>query len=105
MKSISNAFLIVTQHLPRDQIQGGYSILRNGLTKDRHKLVLFCSWTCITTDFAEDGTPIITLTGGLIDQATLNGVFARFQDICILLINIFLKNIVNQVEMDLQNDS
>jgi hypothetical protein len=68
-------------------------------------LVLFCSWTCITTGFAEDGTPIITLTGGLIDQATLNGVFARFQDICILLINIFLKNIVNQVEMDLQNDS
>jgi hypothetical protein len=32
-------------------------------------------------------------------------VFVRFQDICILLINIFLKNIVNQVEMDLQNDS
>jgi hypothetical protein len=48
---------------------------------------------------------VITLTGELIDQATLNGVLARFQDIRMPLINVFLKNILNQVDMDLQNES
>jgi hypothetical protein len=48
---------------------------------------------------------VITLTGELIDQATLNGVFARFQDIRMPLINVFLKNVVNHVDMDLQNGS
>jgi len=40
---------------------------RISLTKDQHKLVLFCSWTFIITDYAEKGTPVITFTDESID--------------------------------------
>ncbi len=59
----------------------------------------------ITTSFAEDGTPVTTFTGQLIDQATLHGVLARIRDIHMPLISVCPKNVVNHVEMDPQDES
>jgi hypothetical protein len=59
----------------------------------------------ITTGFAEDGTPVTTFTGQLIDQATLHGVLARIRDIHLPLISVCPKNVVNHVEMDPQDES
>ena len=58
----------------------------------------------ITTGFAEDGTPVTTFTGQLIDQAELHGVLARIRDIHMPLISVRPVNTINQVEMDPQDD-
>ena len=58
----------------------------------------------ITTGFAEDGTPVTTFTGQLIDQATLHGVLARIRDINMPLISVRPVNTINQVEMDPQDE-
>ena len=48
----------------------------------------------IKTGFAEDGTPITTFSGQLVDQAALHGVLAKIRDINLPLIS------VNRVEVD-----
>ena len=48
----------------------------------------------IKTGFAEDGTPVTTFTGPIIDQAALHGVLGKIRDINMPLIS------VNQVEID-----
>jgi len=48
----------------------------------------------ITTGYSEDGTPITTFTGPIVDQAALHGVLGRIRDINMPLIS------VNQVETD-----
>jgi hypothetical protein len=42
----------------------------------------------IRTGFGEDGTPITTFTGRLVDQAALHGVLARIRDIHVPLISV-----------------
>ncbi len=42
----------------------------------------------ITTGFSEDGTPITTFTGPVVDQAALHGVLARIRDINMPLISV-----------------
>ena len=42
----------------------------------------------ITTGFSEDGTPITTFTGQLVDQAALHGVLAKIRDINMPLISV-----------------
>lgn len=42
----------------------------------------------ITTGFNDDGTPITTFTGHLVDQAALHGVLARIRDIHMPLISV-----------------
>lgn len=49
----------------------------------------------ITTGFGEDGMPITTFAGPIVDQAALHGVLARIRDINMPLIS------VNQVESSL----
>ena len=49
----------------------------------------------ITTGFGEDGMPITTFSGPIVDQAALHGVLARIRDINMPLIS------VNQVESNL----
>ena len=53
----------------------------------------------ITTGFSEDGTPITTFTGPLVDQAALHGVLARIRDIHMPLIS------VTQIELNLKDES
>lgn len=53
----------------------------------------------ITTGFSEDGTPITTFTGQLVDQAALHGVLAKIRDIHMPLIS------VSQIEMDSKDES
>ena len=82
--------------------QGIYEIKVKG-----HIDETWSSWfedMAITTGFAEDGTPVTTFTGQLINQATLHGVLARIRDINMPLISVYPKNDVNQVEMDPQDD-
>ncbi len=50
----------------------------------------------ITTGFNDDGTPITTFTGPLVDQAALHGVLARIRDINMPLIS------VTQIELNLR---
>ena len=83
--------------------QGVYEIKVKG-----HLDEAWSSWfedMAITTGFAEDGTPVTTFTGQLIDQATLHGVLARIRDIHLPLISVCPKNVVNHVEMDPQDES
>ena len=47
----------------------------------------------ITTGFDEDGNPVTTFTGLIVDQAALHGVIAKIRDIHMPLIS------VNQVDM------
>ena len=42
----------------------------------------------ITTGFSEDGTPITTFTGQLVDQAALHGVLAKIRDMNLPLISV-----------------
>ena len=42
----------------------------------------------VTTSFNEDGTPVITFTGPMVDQAALHGVLARIRDINMPLISV-----------------
>ena len=53
----------------------------------------------ITTGFNEDGTPITTFTGPIVDQAALHGVLARIRDIHMPLIS------VSPVELNLKDES
>jgi hypothetical protein len=83
--------------------QGVYEIKVKG-----HIGETWSSWfedMAITTGFAEDGTPVTTFTGQLIDQATLHGVLVRIRDIHLPLISVCPKNVVNHVEMDPQDES
>ena len=48
----------------------------------------------ITTGFSQDGIPVTTFTGPMVDQAALHGVLARIRDMNLPLIS------VNQVESD-----
>lgn len=83
--------------------QGVYEIKVKG-----HLDEAWSSWfedMAITTSFTEDGTPVTTFTGQLIDQATLHGVLARIRDIHLPLISVCPKNVVNHVEMDPQDES
>ena len=50
----------------------------------------------ITTGFNDDGTPITTFTGPIVDQAALHGVLARIRDINMPLIS------VTQIELNLR---
>jgi len=52
-----------------------------------------------TPGFSQDGTPITTLTGQLVDQAALHSVLARIRDINVPLIS------VNQIEADLKDEA
>ena len=52
----------------------------------------------ITTGFTEDGTPVTTFTGPIIDQAALHGVLGKIRDINMPLIS------VNQVEIDAKDN-
>jgi hypothetical protein len=49
----------------------------------------------ITTGFAEEGMPVTTFTGPIIDQATLHGVLARIRDIHLPLISVCPVNTIN----------
>ena len=51
----------------------------------------------ITPGFSEDGTPITTFTGELVDQAALHGVLAKIRDIHMPLIS------VNQVKSNAED--
>ena len=42
----------------------------------------------ITTGFNEDGTPVTTFTGPIVDQATPHDVLARVRDIHLPLISV-----------------
>jgi hypothetical protein len=53
----------------------------------------------ISTGFGQDGTPITTFTGQLVDQAALHSVLARIRDINMPLIS------VNQIEADLKDEA
>ena len=52
----------------------------------------------IKTGFTEDGTPVTTFTGPIIDQAALHGVLGKIRDINMPLIS------VNQVEIDAKDN-
>jgi hypothetical protein len=53
----------------------------------------------ISTGFGQDGKPITTFTGPMVDQAALHGVLARIRDINMPLIS------VNQIEADSKDES
>jgi hypothetical protein len=53
----------------------------------------------ISTGFDQDGTPVTTFTGQLVDQAALHSVLARIRDIHLPLLS------VNRIEADLRDDA
>ena len=53
----------------------------------------------ITTGFNQDGTPITTFSGPIVDQAALHGVLARIRDMNLPLIS------VNQVGSGAEGES
>ena len=53
----------------------------------------------MTTGHSEDGTPITTFKGELVDQAALHGVLAKIRDMNLPLIS------VSQVESNPEHDS
>jgi hypothetical protein len=76
--------------------QGLYEIKVKG-----HIDEAWSSWfedMAITTGFTEDGTPVTTFTGPIIDQAALHGVLGKIRDINMPLIS------VNQVEIDAKDN-
>jgi hypothetical protein len=76
--------------------QGVYEIKVKG-----HIDEAWSSWfedMAITTGFAEDGNPVTTFTGLIVDQAALHGVIAKIRDIHMPLIS------VNQVDMDSKDE-
>ncbi len=76
--------------------QGVYEIKTKGHLDEQ-----WSSWfegLAIATGFAEDGTPITTFTGPLVDQAALHGVLGKIRDINMPLIS------VNQVEIDAKDN-
>jgi len=53
----------------------------------------------MTTGFEEDGRPITTFSGPLVDQAALHGVLAKIRDMNLPLIS------VSQVESDTEDEA
>jgi hypothetical protein len=83
--------------------QGVYEIKVKG-----HIDEAWSSWfegMAIKTGYAEDGTPVTTITGQLDDQAELHGVIGRIRDINMPLISVYPANDVNQVEKGSQDES
>jgi len=75
---------------------GEYEIKAKG-----HLDEAWSSWfedMAITTGFDEDGNPVTTFTGLIVDQAALHGVIAKIRDIHMPLIS------VNQVDMDSKDE-
>jgi len=64
---------------------------------DKRKSYWFEGLT-MTTGFDEDGRPITTFCGPLVDQAALHGVLAKIRDINLPLIS------VNRVEVDAKDN-
>jgi len=50
----------------------------------------------MTTSYDEDGRPITTLTGHLVDQAALHGVLATIRDMNLTLISVNPKEKENE---------
>jgi hypothetical protein len=77
--------------------QGEYEIKVKGHLDERWSL--WFEGMSIDTGFNQDGKPVTTFTGPMVDQAALHGVLARIRDINMPLIS------VNQVEADLKDES
>jgi hypothetical protein len=66
--------------------QGAYEIKTKGHLDEQ-----WCSWfegLKMTTEFAEDGTPVTVFTGSIVDQAALHGVLGKIRDINMPLISV-----------------
>jgi hypothetical protein len=66
--------------------QGVYEIRAKGHLDEQ-----WCSWfegLKMTTEFAEDGTPVTVFTGSNVDQAALHGVLGKIRDINMPLISV-----------------
>ncbi len=66
--------------------QGDYEIKAKG-----HLDQQWCSWfegLKMSTEFAEDGTPITVFSGSIVDQAALHGVLGKIRDINMPLISV-----------------
>lgn len=77
--------------------RGEYEIKVKGHLDERWSL--WFEGMTINTDFGQDGTPVTTFTGPMVDQAALHGVLAKIRDIKMPLIS------VNQIEADLKDES
>jgi hypothetical protein len=75
--------------------RGEYEIKVKGHLDERWSL--WFEEMTITTGFNEDGKPVTTFTGPMVDQAALHGVLAKIRDINMPLIS------VNQIEADLND--
>jgi hypothetical protein len=82
---------------PKFSGRGEYEIKVKGHLDERWSL--WFEGMLITADFSEDGTPITTFTGLMVDQAALHGVLAKIRDINMPLIS------VNQIEADLKDEA
>jgi hypothetical protein len=77
--------------------RGTYEIKVKGHLDERWSL--WFEGVTINTDFGQDGTPVTTFTGPMVDQAALHGVLARIRDIHMPLLS------VNQIEADLKDEA
>jgi hypothetical protein len=77
--------------------RGEYEIIVRGHL-DEERSYWFEGLTIIT-GISDDGTPITTFTGHLVDQAALHGVLARIRDMNLPLIS------VTQVEVNSKDES
>ena len=59
----------------------------------------------MTTGHSEDGTPITTFKGELVDQAALHGVLAKIRDMNLPLISVCGTDDATQVESNPEHDS
>ena len=59
----------------------------------------------IATGCSEDGTPITTFTGELVDQAALHGVLAKIRDMNLPLITVCSVNDITQAELNSQDEA
>ena len=78
--------------------QGKYEIVVQGhLDEERSYWFEGLTMAC---GFSEEGTPITTFTGHLVDQAALHGVLAKIRDMNLPLISVCPANDASQVEPD-----
>ena len=59
----------------------------------------------MTTGLGEDGTPITTFKGELVDQAALHGVLAKIRDMNLPLISVCPIKPANSFEIDPPDES
>ena len=82
---------------PKNSGRGKHEIVVRGHL-DEERSYWFEGLTMITS-LSEDGTPITTFTGHLVDQAALHGVLAKIRDMNLPLVS------VTQVESDPQDEA